>query len=98
VSNAVKFGPAPRAAAPSQISLALAHAPGMLAIGVSDQSAGLPVRRPVGPDSESGHGLNLVCELSRQWGFYFPGPPGWKTVYCVISLQAGQEQEGEIPA
>jgi len=98
VSNAVKFGTAPSATAPSQISLSLAHAPGMLAIGVSDQSVGLPVRRPAGPDSESGHGLNLVSELSCQCGFFFPGPPGWKTVYCVISLQAGQEQEGEIPA
>jgi anti-sigma regulatory factor (Ser/Thr protein kinase) len=98
VANAVKFGTAPRAAAPAQVSLALAHAPGLLAIGVSGQSAGLPVRRPAGPDAESGRGLNMVGELSSQWGFFFPGPPGWKTVYCLISLQAGQEQEGELPA
>jgi hypothetical protein len=45
----------------------------------------VPVRRPASPDSESGRGLNMVHELSQQWGSYVPGS-GWKTVYCVISI------------
>lgn len=44
----------------------------------------MPVRRPAGWESESGRGLNLVNDLSREWGCYVPGP-GWKTVYCVVT-------------
>jgi anti-sigma regulatory factor (Ser/Thr protein kinase) len=85
VTNAVRFGKAPGMPEPSQVSLALRRTPEILAIKVSDQSASLPVRRPAGPDAESGRGLNMVHDLSRDWGFYVP-LPGWKTVYCVISI------------
>jgi anti-sigma regulatory factor (Ser/Thr protein kinase) len=86
VTNAVHFGKASGKPQPSEITLALWLTPGILAIEVSDQSAELPVRRHAGPESESGRGLNMVYELSREWGFYVPRP-GWKTVYCVISIR-----------
>jgi anti-sigma regulatory factor (Ser/Thr protein kinase) len=84
VTNAVAFGNAPGVPVPAQMTLALWRLTDGLVIEVSDQSAELPVRRPAGWDSESGRGLNLVNDLSREWGCYIPGPR-WKTVYCVVA-------------
>jgi two-component sensor histidine kinase len=86
VTNAVRFGQAPGMPPPSEISLALWRTRSTLVIEVSDQSESLPARRPTSPESESGRGLNMVHELSRQWGFYVPRP-GWKTVYCVVAYK-----------
>jgi two-component sensor histidine kinase len=83
VNNAVNFGKAPVTPLPSQISLALWRLGDLLVIEVSDQSKEVPVRREASPDSEDGRGLNLVNDLSREWGHYIPRP-GWKTVYCVM--------------
>ena len=84
VTNAVTFGNLPGVPVPAQMTLALWRLADGLVIEVSDQSAELPVRRSAGWDSESGRGLNLVNDLSREWGCYVPGP-GWKTVYCVVA-------------
>jgi anti-sigma regulatory factor (Ser/Thr protein kinase) len=89
VTNAVTFGKAPLAPHPSQISLTLWRLGKLLVIEVSDQSAQVPVRRDASPDSEGGRGLNLVNDLSQEWGHYIPRP-GWKTVYCVMcAMEAG---------
>jgi anti-sigma regulatory factor (Ser/Thr protein kinase) len=91
VTNAVNFGKAPLTPLPSQISLTLWRLGDLLVIEVSDQSIEAPARRDAGPDSEGGRGLNLVNDLSQEWGHYIPRP-GWKTVYCVMcAMESGKE-------
>jgi anti-sigma regulatory factor (Ser/Thr protein kinase) len=85
VTNAARFGKPPSIPGPAEIMLAVSRLRDLLVIEVSDQSPELPVRRPADWESESGRGLNLVSELSREWHYYVPHP-GWKTVYCVIAL------------
>jgi anti-sigma regulatory factor (Ser/Thr protein kinase) len=87
VTNAVRFGSVPGIPDPAQITLALRLLRDLLVIEVSDQSPDLPVRRSADWDSESGRGLNLISDLSREWNYYVPRP-GWKTVYCVLAIEA----------
>jgi anti-sigma regulatory factor (Ser/Thr protein kinase) len=92
VTNAVRFttdppGPprTPNRASVAHISMTLRHIPGLLVIEVSDQNMNVPRLKENDPGSEGGRGLMLVQALSKEWSYYFPRP-GWKTVYCVISM------------
>ena len=49
---------------------------------------------PVGQDSESGRGLLMVQQISRQWGYYYPaaepaeaalGEPPVKVVWALVA-------------
>jgi len=92
VTNAVRFttessGPLrpPRPGSVAHVSMTLRHIPGLLVIEVSDQNLNPPALKENDPGSEGGRGLMLVQALSKEWSYYFPRP-GWKTVYCVISI------------
>jgi hypothetical protein len=69
----------------AHVSMMLRHIPGLLIIEVSDQNMNVPRVKDAGLDSVGGRGLMLVQALSKEWSYYFPRP-GWKTVYCVISI------------
>jgi histidine kinase-like protein len=89
VTNAALFGRDPYAgrSVPAQFSLTLWHLPGMVVIEVSDCNPKPPVMRVADANADNGRGLMLVEALSAEWSYYFPRP-GWKTVYCVIRLEA----------
>jgi hypothetical protein len=75
----------PDLAGVAHVSMMLRHIPGLLVIEVSDQNMNVPRVKDADLDSVGGRGLMLVQALSKEWSYYFPRP-GWKTVYCVISI------------
>jgi Histidine kinase-like ATPase domain len=92
VTNAVRFAADPSGlladpdpAGVAHVSMMLRHIPGLLVIEVSDQNMNVPKVKDADVDSQGGRGLMLVQALSKEWSYYFPRP-GWKTVYCVISI------------
>ncbi len=92
VTNAARFATDPAGLLPQDnradvayVSMMLRHIPGLLVIEVSDQNMNVPEVRDRDVASEEGRGLMLVQALSREWSYFFPRP-GWKTVYCVISI------------
>lgn len=76
VSNVVEH-----AATPGE--LILERLDGKLSIAVRDESATLPVARPLDTNSFRGRGLALVERLSHSWGVT-PHPDG-KTVWALLS-------------
>jgi anti-sigma regulatory factor (Ser/Thr protein kinase) len=57
---------------------------------VWDQAPGVPVRKNVGADAESGRGLALVDDLSGAWGWYpIHRQPG-KCVWAEIPIASDQ--------
>ena len=62
----------PWAAGPPLVRVWLLGGPGQVKVLVWDGLPGVPVLREAGPDDESGRGLFLVRELSRDFGWYHP--------------------------
>ncbi|NAZ82815.1 ATP-binding protein [Kineococcus sp. R8] len=53
-------------------------------LAVHDGSRVRPVRHEVGPEAESGRGVNLVDVLSDQWGVDVDADGRGKTVWCRL--------------
>jgi len=51
-------------------------------LAVHDGSPTAPVRHEVGPEAESGRGVDLLAVLSEDWGVDLD--PTGKTVWCVL--------------
>ena len=64
------------------------YAGGGVLIGVSDDSSALPRQRSARRDDVDGRGLQIVRELSDDWGFVSVGPAGGKIVWFRIAQQA----------
>lgn len=61
------------------------HADGArLRAEVWDQAPGVPARKEVGPDSESGRGLALVGDLASAWGWHPARRQQGKCVWAEI--------------
>ncbi|KIF69768.1 hypothetical protein HY68_16145 [Streptomyces sp. AcH 505] len=84
VSNAVQHVP-PETPAGS-LTLTLRHDESQLIAEVADPSDRPPIAnaRP-SEDAESGRGLLIVGEISKEWDYCLL-PTGGKVVWCVISL------------
>jgi anti-sigma regulatory factor (Ser/Thr protein kinase) len=70
----------------SEIEVVVRRAADVIRVEVHDRSVRPPLRRMVGPDSESGRGLALVEALSSRWGV-LPEPLGkavWFEVPCLV--------------
>ena len=66
------------------VELRLLSWPGRLRVEVRDGSDRRPSPRPVGPESESGRGLQIVEFLAESWG-YEPQDGGGKTVWFELA-------------
>jgi anti-sigma regulatory factor (Ser/Thr protein kinase) len=86
VTNSVRHGS-------STFELRIVDEPGRILIEVEDDSAGEPVLRSAGPLDTSGRGLQIVRELSDNWGIAnSPGRVG-KTVWAVVGLRESSGAE-----
>lgn len=75
---------------PTRVTLTLRMEYPQLTVEVADASRQLPmIKSKVPDDSESGRGLFIVADISKDWGFYQP-PTGGKVVWCVIALDSVQ--------
>ncbi|MBM9506492.1 ATP-binding protein [Actinacidiphila acididurans] len=84
VSNAVQHV-APDAP-DARVTLTLRHDESQLIAEVSDPSDHPPVpSTATSKDAESGRGLFIVGEISKEWDYYLL-PTGGKVVWCVIAL------------
>jgi anti-sigma regulatory factor (Ser/Thr protein kinase) len=84
VSNAVRHV-AP-GAPDAHVTLTLRHDEAQLIAEVADPSDLPPVVKAATPeDAESGRGLLIVEEISKEWDYYLL-PTGGKVVWCAIGL------------
>ncbi|WUH94670.1 ATP-binding protein [Streptomyces sp. NBC_00433] len=84
VSNAVRHV-APGAPG-AHVTLTLRHDGSQLIAEVSDPSDHPPVPdTAIAENAESGRGLVIVDEISKEWDYYLL-PTGGKVVWCVIAL------------
>lgn len=81
ITNAVLHGPAS-----GVVEVSVTHDDGRLRVGVSDESARLPVRGRPAPHAVSGRGVMLVERLAESWGVE-PDGDG-KTVWFEVRLAA----------
>ncbi|MEU6402850.1 ATP-binding protein [Streptomyces sp. NPDC046985] len=70
----------------SRVTLTLRHDDTQLIAEVADPSDQPPVPGTgMSEDAESGRGLFIVGEISKEWDYYLL-PTGGKVVWCVIAL------------
>ncbi|MEU6402840.1 ATP-binding protein [Streptomyces sp. NPDC046985] len=84
VSNAVQhFAPDTPGA---HVTLTLRHDESQVIAEVADPSDHPPVANTMmSEDAESGRGLFIVGEISKEWDYYLL-PTGGKVVWCIIAL------------
>ncbi|MEU9407537.1 ATP-binding protein [Streptomyces sp. NPDC048281] len=83
VRHVIKAAPATGSV---RLALILRHRGTHLIVEVADPGVRPPQKTgAVSPDSESGRGLFIVENVSKEWGYYFP-PTGGKVVWCVLAL------------
>ncbi|WP_153812655.1 ATP-binding protein [Streptomyces sp. SUK 48] len=84
VSNAVQHV-AP-GAPQAHVTLTLRHDESQVIAEVADPSGDPPVpNTTMTEDAESGRGLFIVGEISKEWDYYLL-PTGGKVVWCIIAL------------
>lgn len=84
VTNAVQH--ATNTAPLDRLALTLRHSPVQLLVEVSDPDVRPPVcSGAVSFTNEGGRGLQLVENVSKEWGYYHP-PTGGKVVWCALAL------------
>jgi len=81
LANAIKHGASPDGTL-HPLFVFLCGRPGEVLFGVMDGSPEQPVVRPFDADGESGRGMALIEEVSKEWGTYLTrhGKAVWVTV------------------
>lgn len=84
VSNAVQH--VAHGAPEAHVTLTLRHEKSQVIAEVADPSDHPPVpNTTISEDAESGRGLFIVGEISKEWDYYLL-PTGGKVVWCIIAL------------
>lgn len=77
VTNAIQH-------AGTELTVDIAHGPGLLRLAVTDGDPHLHLRGAAAPADERGRGLTLISALTQAWGVR--DVPGGKQVWCLLTL------------
>jgi anti-sigma regulatory factor (Ser/Thr protein kinase) len=72
--------------------MTVVHAHGEIRIEVTDRGGGTPAMRSVGPDDQTGRGLQIVNMLSDTWGVEHRREAG-NTVWFTVATQSAERAQ-----